>query len=57
MTLSVMFSTITPRSTISAPEVENFEKNGVYEAADAVKVDLVGGVAIQKVSPERSYLR
>lgn len=44
-------------NSISAPEVENFEKNGVYEAADAVKVDLVGGVAIQKVSPERSYLR
>ncbi|KAJ4893396.1 Polyketide cyclase/dehydrase and lipid transport superfamily protein [Raphanus sativus] len=44
-------------NSISTPEVENFEKNGVYEAADAVKVDLVGGVAIQKVSPERSYLR
>ncbi|KAJ0263833.1 Polyketide cyclase/dehydrase and lipid transport superfamily protein [Hirschfeldia incana] len=44
-------------NSISASEVENFEKNGAYEAADAVKVDLVGGVAIQKVSPERSYLR
>ncbi|KAF2556862.1 hypothetical protein F2Q68_00017918 [Brassica cretica] len=44
-------------NSISAPEVENFEKKGVYEAADAVRVDLVGGVAIQKVSSERSYLR
>ncbi|CAF2102054.1 unnamed protein product [Brassica napus] len=44
-------------NSISAPEVENFEKKGVYEAADAVRVDLVGGVAIQKVSLERSYLR
>ncbi|KAL0743895.1 hypothetical protein Bca4012_085408 [Brassica carinata] len=38
-------------------DLENFGKNGVYEAADAVRVDLVGGVAIQKVSSERSYLR
>ncbi|KAL0708093.1 hypothetical protein Bca4012_074519 [Brassica carinata] len=38
-------------------EVENFDKKGVYEAADAVRVDLVGGVAIQRVSSERSYLR
>ncbi|CAH8359873.1 unnamed protein product [Eruca vesicaria subsp. sativa] len=44
-------------NTISKSEVENFEKNGVYESADAVRVDLLGGVAIQKVSPERSYLR
>ncbi|KAF8046033.1 hypothetical protein N665_4090s0002 [Sinapis alba] len=44
-------------NSISASEVGNFEKNGVYEAADDVRVDLVGGVAIQKVSPERSYLR
>ncbi|KAH0927458.1 LOW QUALITY PROTEIN: hypothetical protein HID58_019714, partial [Brassica napus] len=36
-------------NSISAPEVENFEKKGVYEAADAVRVDLVGGVAIQKI--------
>ncbi|CAH8348842.1 unnamed protein product [Eruca vesicaria subsp. sativa] len=27
------------------------------EAVNAVRIDLVGGVAIQKVSPERSYLR
>ncbi|KAG2305838.1 hypothetical protein Bca52824_025586 [Brassica carinata] len=44
-------------NSISPSEVENFGKNGVYEAADAVRVDLVGGVAIQKVSSERSYLR
>uniref|UniRef100_M4F169 START domain-containing protein n=1 Tax=Brassica campestris TaxID=3711 RepID=M4F169_BRACM len=44
-------------NSISASEVENFDKKGVYEAADAVRVDLVGGVAIQKVSSERSYLR
>ncbi|KAF8088871.1 hypothetical protein N665_0528s0029 [Sinapis alba] len=44
-------------NSISASEVEHFEKNGIYEAADDVRVDLVGGVAIQKVTPERSYLR
>ncbi|XP_013639028.1 PREDICTED: uncharacterized protein LOC106344165 isoform X1 [Brassica oleracea var. oleracea] len=44
-------------NSISASEVENFDKKGVYEAADAVRVDLVGGVAIQRVSSERSYLR
>ncbi|CAN8259709.1 unnamed protein product [Cochlearia groenlandica] len=34
--------------------VENIENSGLSEA---VRIDLVGGVAIQKVSPERSYLR
>ncbi|ESQ48871.1 hypothetical protein EUTSA_v10020420mg [Eutrema salsugineum] len=44
-------------NSISASEVESIDKNGISKAENAVRVDLVGGVAIQKVSPERSYLR
>ncbi|CAG7882389.1 unnamed protein product [Brassica rapa] len=42
-------------NSISASQVESI---GISEEAEnAVRIDLVGGVAIQKVSPERSYLR
>ncbi|CAH2054014.1 unnamed protein product, partial [Thlaspi arvense] len=41
-------------NSVSASQVESIDKNGNSEA---VRVDLVGGVAIQKVSPERSYMR
>ncbi|KAF8075589.1 hypothetical protein N665_1079s0014 [Sinapis alba] len=42
-------------NSISASQAESI---GISEEAEnAVRIDLVGGVAIQKVSPERSYLR
>ncbi|KAF3550707.1 hypothetical protein DY000_02003976 [Brassica cretica] len=42
-------------NSISASQVESI---GISEEAEnAVRIDLVGGVAIQKVSPVRSYLR
>ncbi|XP_023641701.1 uncharacterized protein LOC17893254 isoform X1 [Capsella rubella] len=33
------------------------ESNGIAEVANAVRIDFVGGVAIQKGTPERSYVR
>ncbi|CAH8260136.1 unnamed protein product [Arabidopsis lyrata] len=33
------------------------ESDGIAEVVNAVRIDFVGGVAIQKVTPERSYLR
>lgn len=42
-------------NSMSASQVESI---GISEEAEnAVRIDLVGGVAIQKVSPKRSYLR
>ncbi|XP_015577814.1 uncharacterized protein LOC8259782 isoform X1 [Ricinus communis] len=34
-----------------------FTRDGIPEAKDVVRIDLVGGFAIQKVTPERSYFR
>ncbi|XP_010498028.1 PREDICTED: uncharacterized protein LOC104775794 [Camelina sativa] len=33
------------------------ESNGIAEVVNAVRIDFVGGVAIQKVTQERSYMR
>jgi hypothetical protein len=34
-----------------------FSKDGIPEAKDVVRIDMMGGFAIQKVTPERSYFR
>jgi len=34
-----------------------FSKDGIPEAKDVVRIDVMGGFAIQKVTSERSYFR
>jgi len=37
--------------------IENFNMDAIPEAKDVVRMDLVGGYAMQKVTSERSYFR
>ncbi|KAK8473642.1 hypothetical protein PHAVU_001G197400 [Phaseolus vulgaris] len=48
----VLLNTV-PEST----SIDNFNMDAIPEAKDAVRIGLVGGYAMQKVTPERSYFR
>ena len=42
---------------VSESKTDNLNKDAIPEAKDVVKIDLVGGYAMQKVTSERSYFR
>ncbi|XP_027938862.1 uncharacterized protein LOC114193313 isoform X2 [Vigna unguiculata] len=45
-------------NTVSeSTSIDNFNMNAIPEAKDVVRIDLLGGYAMQKVSSERSYFR
>ncbi|KAK7378880.1 hypothetical protein VNO80_04328 [Phaseolus coccineus] len=45
-------------NTVSvSTSIDNFNMDAIPEAKDAVRIGLVGGYAMQKVTPERSYFR
>ncbi|KAJ6994323.1 hypothetical protein NC653_017218 [Populus alba x Populus x berolinensis] len=52
----VIISTISDLEGIDK-NTHGFSKDGIPEAKDVVRIDMMGGFAIQKVTPERSYFR
>lgn len=54
--LCIIFSQIPDGEPID-PSNHGFEKDGIPEANDSVRVDLVGGFVLQKISPTRCYFR
>ncbi|KAG4916544.1 hypothetical protein GLYMA_19G201300v4 [Glycine max] len=44
-------------NTVSESKTDNLNKDAIPEAKDVVRIDLVGGYAMQKVTSERSYFR
>ncbi|XP_021892474.1 uncharacterized protein LOC110810580 isoform X2 [Carica papaya] len=52
----ILVNTISDLGTIDKA-THGFTNEGIPEAEDVVRIDVVGGFAIQKVTPERSYFR
>ncbi|KAH8504846.1 hypothetical protein H0E87_012187 [Populus deltoides] len=52
----VIISTISDLEGIDK-NTHGFSKDGIPEAKDVVRIDMMGGFAIQKVTPGRSYFR
>lgn len=46
-----------PDSKSVAETLSSFNDEAIPEANDVVRIDLVGGFALQKCTPERSYFR
>ncbi|XP_010543849.1 PREDICTED: uncharacterized protein LOC104816629 isoform X2 [Tarenaya hassleriana] len=53
----VLVNTISDLESIGFSSNDFDKKNGIPEALNAVRIDMVGGFALQKVTPERSYFR
>ncbi|KAB2045239.1 hypothetical protein ES319_D01G146700v1 [Gossypium barbadense] len=52
----ILVNTISDVSSIDKA-THGFTNNGIPEAKDVVRIDMVGGFALQKVNDERSYFR
>ncbi|XP_050228654.1 uncharacterized protein LOC126677883 [Mercurialis annua] len=54
--LVVLVNSISDAENIDK-STHGFTRDGIPEVKDVVRIDIVGGFAIQKVTPERSYFR
>ncbi|XP_059668630.1 uncharacterized protein LOC132313728 [Cornus florida] len=52
----VLFNSIPDMESINKI-THGFSKDGIPDAKDVVRIDVVGGFAVQKVTPDRSYFR
>ncbi|CAL5207494.1 unnamed protein product [Lathyrus oleraceus] len=55
--LVVVLTNSVPDSKSVAETLSSFNDEAIPEANDVVRIDLVGGFALQKCTPERSYFR
>ncbi|PON42076.1 START-like domain containing protein [Parasponia andersonii] len=54
--LVVILNTVSDSVSITS-STHGFTNDAIPKAKDAIRIDLVGGFALQKVTPERSYFR